>query len=101
MKNPAFPDFVDSFRNSAPYINAHKGKTFVLLCGGEVVAAKLIEMMQAVRFPNGLNAVGYSEADAEALAERAFPQQRVIQNAPREVTKTTLAELFRGAMRYW
>jgi len=69
--------------------------------GGEVVAAKLIEMMQAVRFPNGLNAVGYSEADAEALAERAFPQQRVIQNAPREVTKTTLAELFRGAMRYW
>lgn len=69
--------------------------------GGEVVAAKLIEMMQAVRFPNGLNAVGYSEADAEALAERAFPQQRVIQNAPRDVTKTTLAELFRGAMRYW
>ncbi len=40
MKNPAFPDFVDSFRNSAPYINAHKGKTFVLLCGGEVVAAE-------------------------------------------------------------
>lgn len=68
---------------------------------GEVVAGKLIEMMRAVRFPNGLNAVGYTEADAEALAERAFPQQRVIKNAPRDVTKSSLAELFKGAMRYW
>jgi hydroxyacid-oxoacid transhydrogenase len=68
---------------------------------GEVVAGKLIEMMRAVNFPNGLNAVGYTEADAESLAERAFPQQRVIKNAPREVTKASLAELFKGAMKYW
>ncbi|HPT57961.1 MAG TPA: hydroxyacid-oxoacid transhydrogenase, partial [Casimicrobium sp.] len=68
---------------------------------GEVVAGKLIEMMRAVNFPNGLNAVGYTDADAETLAERAFPQQRVIKNAPRDVTKASLAELFKGAMRYW
>jgi hydroxyacid-oxoacid transhydrogenase len=68
---------------------------------GEVVAKKLIEMMRAVNFPNGLNAVGYTEADAEALAERAFPQQRVIKNAPKDVTKSSLATLFKGAMRYW
>jgi len=58
-------------------------------------------MMRAVNFPNGLSAVGYTEADAENLADRAFPQQRVIKNAPREVTKASLAELFEGAMRYW
>ena len=68
---------------------------------GEIVAAKLIEMMRAVNFPNGLNAVGYTDADAESLAERAFPQQRVIKNAPRDVTKSSLAELFKGAMKYW
>jgi len=68
---------------------------------GEVVAGKLIEMMRAVNFPNGLNAVGYTDADAESLAERAFPQQRVIKNAPRDVTKASLAELFKGAMKYW
>ena len=68
---------------------------------GELVADKLIEMMRAVNFPNGLNAVGYTDADAEALAERAFPQQRVIKNAPRDVTKSSLAELFKGAMKYW
>lgn len=31
-------DYVHWFRNSAPYINAHKGKTFVLVFGGEAVA---------------------------------------------------------------
>jgi amino-acid N-acetyltransferase len=31
-------DYVKWFRNSAPYINAHRGKTFVLMLGGEAVA---------------------------------------------------------------
>ncbi len=30
--------FVESFRHSAPYINAHRGRTFVLVFGGEAVA---------------------------------------------------------------
>ena len=30
--------FIDSFRHSAPYIHAHRGRTFVLVFGGEVVA---------------------------------------------------------------
>ena len=29
--------YVHWFRNSAPYINAHRGKTFVLMFGGEAV----------------------------------------------------------------
>ncbi|MEE8057908.1 MAG: amino-acid N-acetyltransferase [Pseudomonadales bacterium] len=31
-------DYVKWFRNSAPYINAHRGKTFVLMISGEAVA---------------------------------------------------------------
>lgn len=31
-------DYVKWFRNSAPYINTHRGKTFVLMIGGEAVA---------------------------------------------------------------
>lgn len=30
-------DFVDWFRGSAPYIHAHRGKTFVIVFGGEVL----------------------------------------------------------------
>ncbi len=58
-------------------------------------------MMQATQFPHGLAAVGYREADAGALAEGAFPQKRLLDNSPRPATKEDLAELFRGAMRYW
>lgn len=36
MKN-RFP-FVDWFRNSSPYINAHRGRTFVILIEGEAMA---------------------------------------------------------------
>ncbi|QJQ95151.1 MULTISPECIES: amino-acid N-acetyltransferase [Halomonadaceae] len=34
--NTRFP-FVDSFRNSSPYINAHRGRTFVILIEGEAM----------------------------------------------------------------
>jgi hydroxyacid-oxoacid transhydrogenase len=68
---------------------------------GEVLAKELIRIMRAVGMPNGLTGVGYSEDDVVALTEGAYPQQRLLQNAPLEMTKPVLAELFRQAMRYW
>ena len=68
---------------------------------GEVLAGELIRIMRAVGMPNGLGGVGYTDDDAAALTEGAYPQQRLLQNAPREMTKPVLADLFRQAMRYW
>ncbi|MEB3980589.1 iron-containing alcohol dehydrogenase [Mycobacterium sp. 663a-19] len=68
---------------------------------GEVLAGELIRIMRAVRMPNGLGAVGYTDDDVAALTEGAYPQQRLLQNAPREMDKPVLADLFRQAMRYW
>lgn len=68
---------------------------------GEVLADELIRIMRAVGMPNGLGAVGYTEDDAAALTEGAYPQQRLLQNAPRDMTKPVLGDLFRRAMRYW
>jgi alcohol dehydrogenase class IV len=68
---------------------------------GEIVAARLIEMMKETLFPNGLAAVGFAAADAGALAAGAFPQQRLLANSPRPVAQQDLASLFAGAMRYW
>ena len=31
------PSFVAAFRQAGPYINAHRGRTFVILFGGEAV----------------------------------------------------------------
>lgn len=32
------PEYVSFFRHSSPYINAHRGRTFVLMIGGEAIA---------------------------------------------------------------
>jgi alcohol dehydrogenase class IV len=68
---------------------------------GEVLASELIRIMRAVGMPNGLRGVGYTDDDVAALTEGAHPQQRLLQNAPREMSKPVLTDLFRQAMRYW
>ncbi len=68
---------------------------------GEVLAKQIIRIMRAVGMPNGLSGVGYTEDDVAALTEGAHPQQRLLQNAPREMSKPVLADLFQQAMRYW
>lgn len=68
---------------------------------GEVVAGRIIEMMKATAFPNGLTAVGLGAADAGALADGSFPQQRLLAKSPCPVVKEHLASLFLGAMRCW
>ena len=66
-----------------------------------VLADSLVRLMRAVGMPNGLSAVGYAKADCATLVDGAWPQQRLLQNAPIECDKPTLAELFEGAVRYW
>ena len=68
---------------------------------GEVLAGQIVKFMQATKFPGGLNAIGFSERDVDALVDGAWPQQRVLKNAPRAVNRDELRELFRGAMAYW
>jgi hydroxyacid-oxoacid transhydrogenase len=68
---------------------------------GAVLADAVVRIMRAVGMPNGLTAVGYREADCATLAEGAWPQQRLLQNAPVESDKAMLAEMFGGALRYW
>lgn len=68
---------------------------------GELLAGALIEIMKATGMPNGLSAVGFSEADVEALAESTLPQHRVTKLSPRPASKEELMALFQGAMRYW
>jgi hydroxyacid-oxoacid transhydrogenase len=68
---------------------------------GEILAGRLIGLMRATGVPGGVAALGYGEADVEALAERAALQERLTDNAPLRVGKAELAALFRGAMAYW
>ena len=68
---------------------------------GEVLAARVVELMQVCAMPSGLCAVGYQESDIEALVDGAWPQQRLLKNAPVDVDRADLSQLFGQAMSYW
>ncbi|MFN8439251.1 MAG: hydroxyacid-oxoacid transhydrogenase [Caldilineaceae bacterium] len=68
---------------------------------GEILASALIDIMRKTGMPNGLSAVGFTEADIDKLVEGTLPQHRVTKLSPRPANPDDLRELFRGAMKYW
>lgn len=69
--------------------------------GGALLAERVADMMRETDMPNGLDGVGYSEDDLDALTDRSFAQKRLIDNAPCPVSREQLHGLFRDALRYW
>jgi hydroxyacid-oxoacid transhydrogenase len=67
---------------------------------GEVLGARLVELMRATRLPDGLSGVGYGPQDLDALVDRAIVQKRLVDNAPLAVDRDAMRALFAGAMRY-
>jgi alcohol dehydrogenase class IV len=67
----------------------------------EVLSGQLISLMQVTAMPNGIAGVGYGEADIPALTEGAYPQRRLLDNAPRAIGRDELNALYRDALTYW
>ena len=68
---------------------------------GEILAQRVIEFMKKLNMPNGLQAVGYTEADIPALVAGTIPQHRVTKLSPRPADEAALADLFRDSMTIW
>lgn len=68
---------------------------------GEVLASAIIDLMKRTGVPNGLGAIGFTEADIPALVEGTLPQHRVTKLSPRPAGQEELTALFTDAMRYW
>ena len=68
---------------------------------GEILADKIVEMMQELGVPNGLSALGYSASDIPALVEATLPQHRVTKLSPRPASRNDLTGLFERSMTAW
>jgi hydroxyacid-oxoacid transhydrogenase len=68
---------------------------------GDILAERVIHFMRLLKMPNGLSAVGYTEADIPALVAGTLPQHRVTKLSPRPAGEAELAELFRQSMTIW
>lgn len=68
---------------------------------GDILADGLIDIMHTIGVPNGLNGLGYNEADLDALTEKGWKQRRVVENTARTIRREEMREIFAGALRYW
>jgi alcohol dehydrogenase class IV len=68
---------------------------------GHILAQRFIDLMKQTGLPNGLIALGYSEADLPALAKGAYAQQRPLVMAPCSVSLEDLEAIYRDALCYW
>jgi hydroxyacid-oxoacid transhydrogenase len=67
----------------------------------DLLPGVLTELMRDVGMPNGVGAVGYTEADVDDLVEGTMKQQRLLATAPREVTEDDAASILRASVELW
>ncbi len=65
------------------------------------LAARIVQLMRDIGIPNGITGVGYTRRDIPSLVAGTLPQQRLLANAPIEITGPLLAQLFESALQYW
>jgi hydroxyacid-oxoacid transhydrogenase len=68
---------------------------------GRILADQLVKLMQDLKVPNGLRALGYESTDVPALVEGTLPQHRVTKLSPRPAGPGELAQLFEESMTLW
>ena len=68
---------------------------------GRILSDRLVSIMQRLKVPRGLRAVGYENADIPALVKGTLPQARVIKLSPRPVDEQDLTHLFEDSMGGW
>lgn len=68
---------------------------------GDILVDALIAVMKAVGMPNGLNAVGITDADLDALVAGTLPQSRLTQLSPRATSEADYRAMFADSMTIW
>lgn len=68
---------------------------------GFILADRLAQLIEQLELPNGLGAIGFTEADIPALARATLPQERVTKLSPRPASEEDLVRLFEQSMDIW
>jgi hydroxyacid-oxoacid transhydrogenase len=61
----------------------------------------IVQLMKDIGLPNGLEAVGYSQADIPQLTEGGWQQPRLLVGSPRPVTKGDLSRILEESLKLW
>jgi alcohol dehydrogenase class IV len=66
-----------------------------------VLPSTLRSLMRDTGIPNGLDALGFGEADVADIVEGALKQQRLLVCSPRDVDGPTLVQIVQASMQHW
>lgn len=69
--------------------------------GRDTLPNALRRLMRDIGMPNGLAAVGYSDADLPRLVEGTMKQQRLLATAPVDITEADVARVLAASMMLW
>ena len=67
----------------------------------EQLPSVLVALMRDIGIPNGIGAVGYTEADVPDLVPGTMKQQRLLATAPRPVGEEEIAGILLGSIENW
>jgi len=67
----------------------------------EFLPQVVTDLMRDIGLPNGLAAVGFTEADVPSLVAGTLKQQRILAASPRPVDEDDVARILRGSLRLW
>ena len=67
----------------------------------ERLPSALISLMRDIGIPNGIGAVGYTEADIPDLVPGTMKQQRLLATCARPVTEEDIAGIFARSIENW
>jgi hydroxyacid-oxoacid transhydrogenase len=67
----------------------------------EQLPSALIDLMRDIDIPNGIGAVGYTEADVPDLVPGTMKQQRLLATCPRPVNEDDIAKIFTRSIENW
>merc|ERR1712137_623330 len=85
----------DRHLHAAKLLKAENAEQGSLDDAGEILAQEIIRLLKVAKFPNGIGALGYTQADYDQLATACFQQKRVINNAPVEITQDQILEMYK------
>jgi alcohol dehydrogenase class IV len=68
---------------------------------GEQLPSAVIDLMRDIDIPNGIGAVGYTEADIGDLVPGTMKQQRLLATCPRPVGEEDIAGIFAKSIQNW
>jgi len=68
---------------------------------GKILSEQIVQLMQRLKLPNGLSAIGYTHSDIPSLVQGTLPQHRVTKLSPRPASEEDLTGLFEEALVAW